>query len=102
MTLPVCLPLHLELNSTRDRGVGPVAQNVVNDRVVLLRLFILVKVIHMLGVLEVHVLARDIRNTVFHLCYMPGLEFRGTRLDEKVLRLPLLAILPGVYHVFVR
>ena len=81
MRLPVSFLLHLELNSSWDRGVWPVAQNLVNDLVVLLKVFILVAVVLMLGVLEVHVLPRDIRNTVLQFGLMPGFELRGTRLD---------------------
>ena len=79
MRLPVSFLLHLELNSTRNGRVWPVAENLVND----LKVFILVGVVLMLVVLEVHVLPHDMRNTVLQLCLAPGFEMRGTRLDDK-------------------
>ena len=83
MRPPVSFPLHLELNSTRDGEVWPVAQNLVNDIVVLLKVFIFVEFVLMLGVLEVHVVPRDIQNTVPQLGLVPGFELRGTSWDKK-------------------
>ena len=83
MRLPISLPVHLDLKSTRDGGVRPVAQNLVNDILVLLKIIIRVRVVLMLGVLQVHSLPRDIRNAVLQLSLVPGFELRGTRLGEK-------------------
>ena len=59
------------------------AQNLVINRVVVLKVFILVRSVLMLGVIDVDVLPCNIRNTLLQLDLVPGFELRGTQLDEK-------------------
>ena len=89
MRLLVSFPLDLELNSTQDGRVWLVAQSLVNDVVDLLKAISLVRVVVMLGVLEVHVLPHYIRNTVLQRGLVPVFEIkRDVSVRERCLNEP--------------